>query len=106
MKAGGVVLIIIGVILLAVSIYDSQIIMERNSRNAMMGSGNYDESSPTTILVIFGLMMIIGGIVLVAVKRSPTQQCPFCAEKIKVEARVCKYCGKELPNSEIIKKSI
>lgn len=28
---------------------------------------------------------------------SQTKACPFCAERIKPEAKVCKHCGRDLP---------
>lgn len=32
-----------------------------------------------------------------AIKKGTTKRCPFCAEMIRPEARVCRYCQREQP---------
>ncbi len=34
-----------------------------------------------------------------AAEAGPTRVCPFCAETIKAAARVCRFCGRDLPEA-------
>lgn len=50
------------------------------------------------LLHMWVLAAVFGVVGLWMVVRSePTRQCPWCAEKIKAEAKVCKWCRKEMP---------
>lgn len=33
------------------------------------------------------------------------KKCPYCAEMIKAEAKVCRYCGRELESSKLVNNS-
>ncbi len=48
----------------------------------------------------FGIALIITAVILLLVRSSPKQnlkKCPKCAEEVKKEAKVCRFCNYEFP---------
>jgi hypothetical protein len=37
-----------------------------------------------------------------ALASGDSRKCPFCAELVKVEAKLCKHCGKDLPALDVL----
>lgn len=62
-----------------------------------------------THLLISGLLIVVGSVLFGfdsvrnssgAESTAGTRKCPFCAELVKGEAKICKHCGKDLPAFE------
>jgi hypothetical protein len=47
------------------------------------------------VAVLFGLLILVFVIVLSRDKHHK-KKCPFCAESVMLDAKICKHCGREL----------
>lgn len=119
MRNFGAILAIIGLIWCSVA-FNMNTIVETESQT--IGSGEYSVYIPSqkvhnldlserrrTHLMISGLLAVVGTVLFgfgSVSNSAPTtlgkvRNCPFCAESIKIEAIVCKHCGKDVPAQEI-----
>lgn len=54
---------------------------------------------------VFGFLLFILALPLSIIAKpatgsgKPFQQCPYCAEHIRSEARVCRHCGRDIPRA-------
>jgi hypothetical protein len=51
------------------------------------------------LLLLLGLIAAAIALIMKSLAPGDRQKCPFCAEFIKREAVVCRYCGRDLPTS-------
>jgi len=100
MRAWGIFLIIVGVICAFSAItMDTSVATELGGRVNNLGLMNLQ----TNLLIGAGISFI-SGILLIgfssksgASSPEAVRTCPYCAEQVKVQATICRFCQKDLP---------
>ena len=75
-----------------------------------LSSGN--ETGLVAVLMFNVILFVLPGLVVYGIGAAITKkpepvkekalmmQCPYCAETIKAQAKVCRFCNKDIPESE------
>ena len=59
----------------------------------LIGKSKDDVGTAITVSILLGPI----GWLIAALSTGNLRKCPFCSEHIKPDAKVCRYCGRDLP---------
>ena len=46
---------------------------------------------------VYGIFLFLVALIHSVVISAPSKKCPYCAEAIQPDAKVCRYCGRDVP---------
>ena len=65
--------------------------------NPLVGYAIGERKGNVATGIILGLLLGPIGWLVTAMCFSNLRKCPFCSEDIKPDAKICRYCGRDLP---------
>jgi|HubBroStandDraft_6_1064221.scaffolds.fasta_scaffold910398_1 hypothetical protein len=68
--------------------------------NPLVGCAIGERKGNVATGIILGLLLGPIGWLVTAMCFSNLRKCPFCSEDIKPDAKVCRYCGRDLPPAQ------
>lgn len=122
----GGILLALGIIVLLyfIAVFDVSVAVEPIANDLGLDTSTYDlgidrvnnigRMNDQRNGIIVAVLMIVGGIALIvvgAVQKGPTttlvparsdeRKCPYCAESIRAEAVICRFCNRDVPPSSV-----
>ena len=81
--------------------YDAE---KKGAKSGRLGGGFFDMGPIGWLFACLLLWIVAFPAYLVKreeIEKSSSKICPFCAERIKLQAKVCRYCGRDLLDKEL-----
>jgi len=74
--------------------------------NALVGYAIGKQKSDVGGAIAISILLGPLGWVIAILSGGNLRKCPFCAESVKPEAKVCRFCGRDLPPPPVDPKSL